>query len=267
MFHLDNCQHARVGGCDGAGAARAADSLERLEASALAQDQVQQCVHELAARQISQVRAIYLLGLVAQVQRVETDGAEMARIVVVAGDHRVKPSRKDVIRVVELEVVLVGEEDAEVAVQLRGSEVAELPRHAQEADQVVPGGMSEDFPLHFLGQIWESDSMPARSGGLRSRRRHCEGERGSRVRRRYGVGAAGVQKSVVVREARGCGSRRGIVEAEGRELRQLGKLGKNRKKKKKKRNLFHDGAPEQAPTSRQELRRQTGSLFAKRSIR
>lgn len=114
---------------------------KRLEGWSLAKGKQQQRVQKLAAALAIQVGLVCDLSLVARAEGVKKELAEVAAIIVIAGDECVQSASKTIDGRIEGGVVVVGEDDVEVAIEVSGRQVAEMPRNEGEADEVGLGAL------------------------------------------------------------------------------------------------------------------------------
>lgn len=94
-------------------------------------------VHELAAADIVEIRLVGSLSLAAGAEGVEREVLKVLGIVVVTRDKGIEAPGESINRGVEGRVVLVGEDNVEVSVQLGSGEVSEMLGDEGNADEVA----------------------------------------------------------------------------------------------------------------------------------
>lgn len=102
------------------------DVLESLELLCFAQKEQQKSVHELAAAVAEEVLLISSFTLVTGTESVERNISEVLGIVVVAGHKGIQAASQTINGGVERRVILVRENDVELAIQLGSGQVSAL---------------------------------------------------------------------------------------------------------------------------------------------
>lgn len=121
--------------------------LESLELIRLAQSEEQKSVHKLSAAVVEEVGAVSSFPLVTGTKGVERKISEMLRIVVVARRKGIQPTSQTIDGGVERRVILVGENDVELAIQLGSGQFSALFGGKGEADEVGLGTVADDVLL------------------------------------------------------------------------------------------------------------------------
>lgn len=107
-----------------------------LQSSRLAQGQEEQSIEELAAADAVQVGFVRRFSLVAGAQGIKRYVSEVFRIVIVTGDESLQAACQPVYWRVEGGIVLVGEDNVEIAIQLCGSQRSEVFGDERQADEL-----------------------------------------------------------------------------------------------------------------------------------
>lgn len=100
----------------------------------------------------------------------------MLSVIVVACDKGIQATSQAVNGGVECGIILVGEDDVEVSVQLGGCKLVEVPGDEGKADQVALGAMAENVLLYLSGQVHEM-KLALRRGGFQCVGRSHDGRR------------------------------------------------------------------------------------------
>ena len=122
---------------------------ESLECSCLAQGQEKEGVHELSAADTVEVWLVGQLSLVTGTVGIEGKVPEMFAVVVGARHKRIEAPGEPVDGGVVGRVILVGEDDVEVSIELDGGQLPEVSRDKREADEIVLGAVAKDIVLDF----------------------------------------------------------------------------------------------------------------------
>lgn len=133
-----------------------------LQSLCLAQGQEEQSIKELAAADAVQVGFVRRLSLVAGTQGIKRYVSEVFRIVIFTRDEGLQAACQPVYWRVEGGVVLVGEDNVEIAIQLGGSQRPEVVGDERQADELWLMALRlwfSEMPLE------RPDGAGARAGG------------------------------------------------------------------------------------------------------
>lgn len=116
------------------------ESLERL---GLLDGQEQQSIQELAATSAVQVWLVSMLGFSPGAHSVHGQFLEVFGIVIIARGEGIEATSEAVNGTFESQVIFIGEEDVETAVQMRRGELMEVLRDECDADEIGLGALQE----------------------------------------------------------------------------------------------------------------------------